>query len=293
MPSLTTPQITSIFAGTIVDWDQLYDAEGTGLSQSQSLPAAPPGRPNLSGTTPGAYRPDADFGNAVYVCRRIRNSGTQAAYEVHYLRQRCLPSAPAFVDPDDGSNLSSGGDPATLVRRDDPRGRVFAGVGTADVRACLDAHDDHNRWAIGMFSTENIGNNAAREFRHIKVDGHAPTLLNAHLGRWGHISEPSLQWRTEDANEFMATEAGMIWNFIKSNLGLPEVLSSVNMAFRHPWGQGGYLAIPKNGITMPLPPVDDQTMLRYPISSLSKTDGSAVDNCNLPLLRGASSAAAQ
>jgi hypothetical protein len=289
MPSLTTQQIASIFAGTIVDWNQLYDADGTGLSRSASLPGSPPGRPNLSGTTPGAYRPDASTGDKVYICRRIRSSGTQASYEVHYLRQRCLPAAPGFVDPDDGSSLNDGGDPAELVRRDDPKGRVFAGVGTSDVRACLDAHDDHNRWAIGMFSTENIGNNSGKEFRHIKVDGHAPTLLNAHLGRWGHISEPSLQWRTEDAENFMATEAGMVWTFIMRNFGLPQVLSSVNMEFRHPWGQGGYLAIPKNEIEMPELPVNDQTMARYPISSLSKTNNDAVDNCNLPLIRGASS----
>jgi len=72
---------------------------------------------------------------------------------------------------------------------------VFAGLGTGDVRECLDGHAQFNRWAIGILSTENVGNNGNRKFRFIKVDGSAPTLLNAYLGRWPHVTEQSMQWR--------------------------------------------------------------------------------------------------
>ncbi len=287
MPTLTRAQVASMFAGTLESWGQLYDREGAPLYLSSTLAAASPDRPNLSGTRPGAYRPNAQTGKRIYLCRRIASSGTQAAYEVHYLRQRCVADAPAFIAPDDGSSITTGGDVAALVRRDDPSGRVFAGVGTSEVRACLDAHDDHNRWAIGIFSTENIGNNASHEFRHVRIDGYAPSLVNAHLGLWSHVSEPSLLWRGGEA--LRGSDAGRALMFIKENIGQPEVLSTLNAEFEHSWGQGGYLAMPS--LSPPRPPVTAEQLRRNPVSSLSKAGGSNWRNCNISVIRSRTSAA--
>ncbi len=289
MPTLTTTQIASIFAGAISSWGQLYDAEGAPLYLSSTLAAAAPERPDLSGTSPGAYRPDADTGNRIYLCRRIQSSGTQAAYEVHYLRHRCIAEAPSFVAPDDGSTLVAGGDADVLVRTDNPAGRVFAGLGTSDVRACLDAHDDHNRWAIGIFSTENVGNNASNEFRHVKIDGIAPNLKNAHLGLWPHVSEPSLQWRSDDEARLRASEAGQALMFIRENLAQPEVLSTLNSEFEHGWGQGGYLAMP--GASSPRPPVTAEMLRRNPVSSVARSGNRSWRNCNVSIIRSGTSAA--
>src|SRR5262249_38664306 len=133
MPTLSRSQVAGIFAGKITGWTQIYDAEGTPLFASKKLAAAPPSNPDAGGATPGAYRPDPMTGKAVYVCRRIASSGTQASYEVHYLRNRCIADAPKFVAPNDGSDLNTGGDPEKLVRTPTPEGTVFAGVGTSDV----------------------------------------------------------------------------------------------------------------------------------------------------------------
>ncbi|MEM8685331.1 MAG: hypothetical protein AAGF72_18045 [Pseudomonadota bacterium] len=289
MPTLTRAQVASIFAGSLDSFGQMYDAEGAPVYLSSSLAAAAPTRPDLSGTSPGAYRPNAETGNKIYLCRRIASSGTQAAYEIHYLRERCVADAPAFVLPDDGSTLTDGGDVEQLVRRPFPAGRVFAGVGTSDVRACLDAHDEHNRWAIGIFSTENIGNNASSEFRHVKIDGFAPSLVNAHLGLWSHVSEPTLQWRASDDEDFRDTEAGWAMMFIKSHIAQPEVLSSLNSEFEHDWGQGGYLAMPDLAGTRP--PVTAELLRKRPVSSTQKADGEGLRNCNVSLIRSRTSAA--
>lgn len=287
MPSLTHAQLASIFAGSLESFGQMYDKDGAPVYLSSSLASAAPARPDLAGTRPGAYRPDRETGNRIYVCRRTTHSGTQAAYEIHYLRQRCVADAPAFVTPDDGSSIYDGGDVDALVRRPDPAGRVFAGVGSSDVRACLDAHDEHNRWAIGMLSTENLGNNASHEFRHVKIDNSAPTLINAHLGRWTHVTESSLLWRSEDESEFQASMAGQAMLFIRSHIGQPEALSSLNTEFEHSWGQGGYLALPD--LTGLRPPVTAETLRRRPISSAAKADGGR-RNCNVSLIRSRTSA---
>ncbi len=291
MPTLTRPQVASIFAGTLSSWDQLYDEDGRPLHRSSRLAATGPDNPHLAGTAPGAYRPDPDAGQAIYICRRIAGSGTQASYEIHYLRQRCVADAPSFIGPDDGSDIERGGDVEKLVRREQPAGRVFAGLGTSDVRACLDAHDEFNRWAIGIFSTENIGNNASREFRHVKVDGYAPTLLNAHHGRWVHVSEPSIQWPSSDDDELGRTEEGRVLTFIARNIGLPRVVRSLNASFVHSWGAGGYLALPGPEFPPPELPVTEETLQRDPVASLTKSDDGRPRNCNVPLIRTSSSVA--
>jgi hypothetical protein len=280
MPTLSSAQLASIFAGTLSEWTRLLDADGTPLPNSALLPEAPTANRNLAGTRPGAYRPDAETGKSVYICRRIASSGTQAAYEIHYLRTRCMPDAPGFVQPDDGSNTETGGSVTDLVDRPDPAGRIFAGVGSSDVRACLDAHEAHNRWAVGMFSTEVLGNNSSREFRHIRVDGRAPSLGNAREGRWLHVSEPTIQWRAD--SDLTSSMAGRVLGFIAGNIGQPRVIESLNSSFRHSWGQGGYLALAQP---------DRDTLPEAPIAGLSKRYDGRVRNCNVPLLVAPSSVA--
>jgi hypothetical protein len=253
MPSLARAQVVAIFVGAIRSWDQFYDSKGTPLTRSALLAPGPPRDPDASGASPGAYRPDANSGSTVYICRRIATSGTQAAYEAHYLRARCEANALQFLTPNDGSNVTNGGDVNHLVRIPRPAGSVFAGVGTADVRDCLDAHAQFNRWAAGLLSTENIGNNGNRKFRYVKVDGVAPTLLNAYLGRWPHVTEQSMQWRKSFDASLTSTAEGRIIEFLATNLGLPKVIAALNSGFVHSWGQGGTWHRPAAALPRPSP----------------------------------------
>jgi hypothetical protein len=160
-------------------------------------------------------------------------------------RNRCIKRAAPFVLPNDGSDLK-GGDANELVRVANPAGNVSAGTGTGDVRDCLDAHERFNRWAVGILSTENIGNNGNREFRYVKVDGLAPTLLNAHAGRWTHASERSMQWLRSYDGSLRTTNAGRVLAFIalrddpvagnsRAVGGEPNNCSEPVAARRSPW----------------------------------------------------------
>jgi hypothetical protein len=283
MPSLSRAQVAALFSGVIRSWDDFYDANGAPLTQSSLLAPGPPRDPDAAGASPGAYRPDPATGATVYICRRIATSGTQAAYEVHYLRARCEADAPAFVAPNDGSNLTTGGDARRLVRIAKPAGNVFAGVGTGDVRECLDAHTQFNRWAVGLLSTENVGNNGNRKFRYVKVDGAAPTLLNAYLGHWPHVSEASMQWRKSYDAELTTTSEGRILNFVATNLGLPRVISALNSGFVHSWGQGGYLAPATSGFAPPKPPVTAEALRLDPVAGVSLSVG-RLNDCHEPIV---------
>ena len=174
----------------------------------------------------------------------------------------------------------------TLVRVPRPRGNVFAGVGTGDVRECLDAHNHFNRWAVGLLSTENLGNNGDREFRYIKVDGAAPTLLNAAFGRWSHVTEQSMQWRSSFDPLIKTTQEGRVLAFVADHMGLPQVIAALNSGFVHPWGQGGYLAPPSSGFPPPKPPITAESLASDPVGGLSLSLG-RLNNCADPVLVGA------
>jgi hypothetical protein len=283
MPTMARAQLAAIFAGAVRSWNEFYDPKGTPLPQSSFLGLYPPRDPDAAGASPGAYRPNPTTGSTIYICRRIASSGTQASYEVHYLRARCEANAPAFVTPDDGSDLMSGGDVNRLVRIERPRGRVFAGLGTGDVRQCLDAHAEFNRWAIGIMSTESVGNNGNRKFRFIKVDGAAPTLLNAYLGRWPHVTEQSMQWRRSFDPSLDKSDEGRVLRFLASNLGAPRVLAALNSGFVQPWGQGGYLAPATSGFPPPTLPVTAEGLRLNPVGSLTRSLG-RLNDCGEPLV---------
>jgi hypothetical protein len=198
------------------------------------------------------------------VCRRIASSSTQASYEVRYLRNRCVAGVIPFAPPNDGSDVNTGGDARAPVRTAHPQVNVFAGVGTADVVQCLDAHEEANCWAVGMMSIETKGNNGNAEFRYVKVDGYASTPLNAHNGRWSHISEQSIQWLESFEPSLTSTDEGRVLSFVATNLGLPRALRGLNTGFVHPWGQGGYLALLTSGFLPPRPLVTAETLLANP-----------------------------
>jgi len=206
---------------------------------------------------------------------------------VHYLRHRCVKDSPPFLAPNDGSDLKNGGDVNKLVRIASPAGNVYAGTGTGDVRDCLDAHEQFNRWAIGILSTENVGNNGNREFRYLKVDGGAPTLLNARNGRWTHVSEQSIQWRKSFDSQLDKTSEGKVLVFVATNMGLPRVIRALNSGFVHPWGDGGYLAPATLSAEALKPPITAELLRDNPIAGITRSLH-GLNNCSEPVVVGAS-----
>ncbi|MBV8145023.1 MAG: hypothetical protein JO184_08450, partial [Gammaproteobacteria bacterium] len=125
MPSLSQPQLAGMFSGRLFRWNQLMTPNGSPLTardpQSGQVRAAP-----------GIHAPNDD---RVYICRRVDTSGTQAAYEMFFLHQRCTSGVSPFVKTGDN---------------------VFLGSVSNDVPSCLAALDEKNLCGVDILSTETV-----------------------------------------------------------------------------------------------------------------------------------------
>jgi hypothetical protein len=234
MPSLTRPQIAGIFAGVITDWGQIVNQKGYAL-------AAKDPRTGQIASPPGV-RPPSD--ERVYVCRRVNTSGTQAAFEMFFLNQRCTQGVPPFVE----SGTS-----------------VFQGSVTSDVQSCLTQLDQRNVWAVGILTTESVESVKDDRWRFIKMDGVAPTLLNTFNGRWPFFVEQSYQWRNEHSEQPLQGPKLALMAQIGLQLGNPAIIRDLNRGFRHVWGSAGVMALSNAGMNVPPRPLPgkpvDQAML--------------------------------
>jgi hypothetical protein len=212
MPSLSRAQVAGIFAGVITDWGELVNPRGYALASKNVQTRVI--------TSPPGVRPPTD--DRVYVCRRVNTSGTQAAYEMFFLNQRCTAGIPPFVES--GTN-------------------VFEGSITGDVVSCLNQLDARNVWGIGILTTESVESMKDDRWRFIKMDGVAPTLLNTFNGRWPFFVEQSYQWRNERSEQPLQGLKLALMAQIGLQLGNPLIIRDLNQGFRHAWGSAGLMAL--------------------------------------------------
>src|SRR5208337_4680775 len=186
-------QLAGIFSGVLKDWGQIVNPQGHALAtrnaRNGQLISSPPG-----------VKPPSD--ERVYVCRRVPTSGTQAAFEMFFLNQRCTAEIPDFVDSGD---------------------TVFQGSTTSDVQSCLNQLDDRNVWAVGILTTESVESLKDDRWRFIKMDGVAPTLLNTFNGRWPFFVEQSYQWRNERSEQPLQGSKLALMAQIGLQLGNPQI----------------------------------------------------------------------
>jgi len=240
MPSLSQPQLAGIFSGRLTRWHLLMTPGGLPLAtrdaQSGQIRAAP------------GVRPPSD--DRVYVCRRVDTSGTQAAYEMFFLRQRCTTGVTPFVSAGDN---------------------VVVGSVSSDVPNCLNALDEKNFWAVGILSTETVESLKKDHWRFIKMDGVAPTLFNTYNGRWSFFVEQSYQWRNDRSGQELRGPKLALMSRIGTALGDPGIIRTLNQGFRHPWGSAGLVALSAPGWdtppVRPTPgsPVDPSVLDELPI----------------------------
>jgi hypothetical protein len=264
MPSLTKAQLAAIYAGNLTDWSSIVDEEGHPLTTARDTCA------NGSSRT-------APVNSNVYVARRVNSSGTQASYEVYFLNARCTTSASVMAPANDGGVCGNG--------------TVNEGSGTSNVKACLNTHNTANRWAVGIFSLENVSNLGTDAWRHIKVDGYAGTALNIEETRYTFWMEQSLQWRNAaSGNALVDGAAGFqkklsMMQAIASNAGQPDT----TLCFTHGGGVGYkscVMALVTNGF-VPTDPVAGtrRTAAQVesnPVLTSSKSLGGSTDNCSVP-----------
>ena len=154
---------------------------------------------------------------------------------------------------------------------------IFAGDGSSDVRACLDAKDDQGTYGIGVLSTNTSVNNTDREIRFIGIDGASPTLSSVANGGYHFVTENVLNVRSGDAPTGIA---GDTVSFIVDNIGLPSIIAGLNVGSQNPGGDHGVLGIANGTTIVPnAPPVSIATMRTDPISSYTRSAGGSANNC--------------
>ncbi|MEQ1529010.1 MAG: hypothetical protein ABL925_06820 [Methylococcales bacterium] len=270
MPSLTSAQIASIHAGSVVDWNQLkVGNSGLGLYAWAASNAA-------------AYLPGSSL---LHTCRRENGSGTQTQSNIKFLADPCssvgIPAASDFSQVVGGE-----GEGYPMIHENNTSGSVEnCLVELNDGTNAANGFDNQwgKRWAVGIQSLEKK-TSAASGFRFVKLDGVAPTLANVMSGKYRDWAENTFQYSNSHKFSLNSTENAALKKLtdaIIKSAGAPEVMAALNNGFTHTFttDKGAYLATPTNftpeanGVFNPSRPVN---VYSHAIS------GSAVNNCRVP-----------
>jgi len=260
MPTLTTPQVRGLFSGTIGTWDQITGPTGTPLA-----------------------------GKSVFVCRRGDDSGTQASFASYFLNERCTVGGPTFVTATNPASQQSGSVWNFATFGTDP---VFAGAGSGDVRNCLDGHNDHDDFAVGILGTESkydaLGNaggsaNAAagtQQFRYVKLDGRTPNLESVANGVYDFVEENvmnRLNTSFNGQNPPSGNKAALA-NYVRDSFGNLDVISTLVVSQSHGL-TGGLAPALGNGVTPNSIPVSTAALQANPVSPYTKSLNGPVFDC--------------
>ncbi|MEO8038009.1 MAG: hypothetical protein ABI794_04525, partial [Betaproteobacteria bacterium] len=286
MPSLTRDVVASVFSGQFSDWSSLKVASGTNAPALTTFDGTDP----AIGTNAAVPKP-APADTTAYLARRVPSSGTQKASELFFF------GGTSAVD-DDGLGLGNGApaycNPTALVFDVSPSQpnadaesictapggqRVFNGSGTGNVRNCVSNHWTGNRWAVGIASAES-GYSTANNWRFIKIDGYAPSLLNVYTNKYKH-------WVSQSANKpayFSSLSANKqnAVNSVFAGLSSQGVLKAVNQTLAQVWGAGALFALQENGAVPNPLPVTQAKIQANPGLPLTRALLGTTDNCQLP-----------
>lgn len=267
MPSLSSPQIASIFTGKLSAWTQLKLGTNS----------------NLFANTSVAENKPSD--SRIHVCRRVSGSGTQAQFTVKFLGYPCndiaTPPAtdtgllPEAVNQTQVHAMSTSGSVEECMTELD---RGTNNVGTA-------FNNTYGfRWALGIQGTENNANRSF-DYRFIKVDGVAPTLQNVVNGKYKDWVELTFQFNK--SHVFDQSEKSIVDEIIKQ-AGNPVVMGVTNVIADHSWGKAGYMAVPQSFA----PTNNGNVVFSKPVNPLSHgTTTEDTNNCRVPAIYNPSASA--
>jgi hypothetical protein len=249
MPSLTQAQLTSMYTQQGQSWGNL-------------------------GVTSGL----AD--DTVYVARRVDTSGTQKTFEALVARtangtvgaKSCQSDVDAFV----AEAVAADNAAADAICNAATAGAtVVAGSGGGQVVRCLEGHQNKNRGAIGILSTETK-QTAAGLWRFVKINGYAPVHTQVAPGRYTQYADASLNLRigsnlpTASALGYAAFVAKL-----RNDFSDPVLINIIN-AGPQTFGQAGLMSL--DSLESPVPVADyTGTQSRNPWSRL--VGGSTLNNC--------------
>lgn len=172
MPSLSTPQITSLYTRDASSWAGIAGLTGT----------------------------FALVNDVTYVARRSATSGTQKTYEALIARtvnstpsgKSCQVNVAAFVE---GPEALDNAAITTGLMCDGNSNAVVNNSGSGQVAFCLNQFQDNGAGAVGTLTTEAL-TTALGKFRFVKVNGKAPTIANVISGEYTMYSDSSINLRT-------------------------------------------------------------------------------------------------
>lgn len=218
-PSISQALATSYFAGVLAD-------PANGLGWQPLVGSADP----LAATR-------------VNVCRRVNGSGTQASANAQFMQFPCNGSAKT---PADASYSDAG--LVNDITNAGPNGNlfVFEGSSTGNVISCLNTAQANGAYAIGHVSKENAPGSA--NWRHVKLDGIAPSRDAVRSGLYSYFFESTMQWKSAkfdtlaaDQQDFLlqfAAEAGKPTSLAKLSTTVQEGVAALPFAYDGAFGTG-------------------------------------------------------
>lgn len=257
MPSLTKAQIASIFNGGIVPVIRLASANGVTL-------AAPSGSASIS------------------VCRRKAGSGTLASFNAYFLNAGCANGVVPMVSGVDGDAALPS--VASRVNEYGSTGRVFG---------CLNANHEANRYAIGVASMENVPGSAysgavnpaiapfdsdTGNWRWIKIQGYAPTLLNTVGTKYDFLYEATWQHRSSsNPAGTLTSQQKALFDRVVATHGSAPVIQELNLSFVQSFGASGLLGRPGTSTApsaAPAGPLTQAEVVANPVNSWTRNANS-------------------
>lgn len=281
MPSLTSAQVASIHAGTLIDWNQLK-VNGVGLyAWALANPASVPVAYLPGAGSQGGVAFNGPSASAVHTCRRENGSGTQTQSNIKFLNASCSGDA----TPPQGDAVAQGageGEGLTMVHENSSSGQVDICLnelqdGTNVANSFANTYG--KRWAVGIQSLEKKTSSTSK-YRFVKLDGVTPTLDNVAKGKYRDWAENTFQYATVN-HTWANTSLQSLADAIISSAGAPEVMAALNNGFTHTFttAKGAYMAVPSsydiepNGVFNPVRPVNTYS---------HATSSTSVNNCRTP-----------
>ncbi len=216
----------------ILSRDEVRSLLARDLSSGANIWAGPNAGDTLAARAAG--KDYAGIGNGIInFCRRNPGSGAHAVTAMHFLSTNC--GVGGMVMP--GGTCSNG----TLCP-------VNSSESAQGVEACLDANFAANIWAVGYQSTEKNAD-LKSNYRFIKIDGVAPTLVNTVNGNFGNFAELVAVRRSNTSDlvnvppAAVATANG-VWASITGLLTTATNVGNLDaLPFtKQPFGAAGYTA---------------------------------------------------
>jgi ABC-type phosphate transport system substrate-binding protein len=302
VPSLTSASIRAIFNGGITVWDDLFVLN--------------PSTNNMIAVDP------AQSGSFVHVCRRGDTSGSQFAMNINFFQKGCSKGVTGGVAAADAPLTQANGETWTGGTSGSDAGLVqlgmafFAGSGTGDVRNCVSAAldspangdpggTDTVNFRIGFVSMDQVPT-LAGTWRYVAIDGVLPTIWNIQRGAYQWLTEDTFNSNTASLARNGSTNAATIFPVIQANFSNLNALAGLNAASRNAaalgdlTGGGADTGLVQLGSTTLWNAVEPWTagpsasagwpaavrsinvVGKGPLSPVSKTYGTAVNNCNYP-----------